>query len=67
MGDAIYPLVQGIASVEMLEQEYQQLLQNKTLGYSPFHPKLSRGVFGTWDDHDYGGNDLGKEMPNKQQ
>jgi alkaline phosphatase D len=64
-GDSVYPPTRGIASVEMLQQEYNQLKTNQSLGYATFKPPL--GIYGTWDDHDYGGNDLGMEMPQKQE
>ena len=63
-GDAVYPPVRGIASTALLETEYRQMLENATLGYASFRPPL--GAFGTWDDHDYGGNDVGDEMPDKE-
>lgn len=50
MGDAVYPPVRGIASVNLLEKEYDKLKNNQSLGYSDFYPE--RFVFGTWDDHE---------------
>ena len=47
-----------------------QMLHNKTLGYSQFvsnNDRLVGGVHGTWDDHDYGGNDRGYELNNKEE
>lgn len=64
-GDSVYPPTRGIASVELLQQEYNQLKNNHSLGYATFEPPL--GIYGTWDDHDYGGNDLGMEMPQKEE
>jgi alkaline phosphatase D len=64
-GDVVYPPTRGIAPSEMLQVEYRQMLDNVTIGYSTFRPLL--GTFGTWDDHDYGGNDAGDEMPDKQE
>lgn len=80
-----------IASIETLQQEYQTLLSNSTIGYKPFlenKPYPSSGseqvaaaeskkactpkryipmnIFGMYDDHDYGANDCGKQMPNKE-
>jgi len=46
------------------------MLHNKTLGYSQFvsnNDRLVGGVHGTWDDHDYGGNDRGYELNNKEE
>jgi alkaline phosphatase D len=63
-GDAVYPPARGIASVALLEEEYRQMKENTTLGYSDFKPPA--GIYGSWDDHDYGGNDAGDEMPAKK-
>ncbi|KAI2493467.1 PhoD-like phosphatase [Fragilaria crotonensis] len=63
-GDAVYPPSRRIASLEQLEHEYKQMHTNSTIGYSNFKPPL--GIFGTWDDHDYGANDAGKELNIKQ-
>ena len=72
LGDAIYPPNKlGNAPVEALRYEYEQLRTNATLGYSrtmlstPTGP--SGGIHGTYDDHDYGGNDRGEEMPNREE
>jgi alkaline phosphatase D len=62
-GDSVYPPTRGVASLDLLQQEYTQMKHNASLGYAPFHSTLE--VYGTWDDHDFGGNDLGVEMPNK--
>lgn len=62
-GDSVYPPTRGIASVDLLETEYHHMNHNASLGYSRFEPPM--GTYGTWDDHDFGGNDLGEEMPNK--
>ena len=64
LGDAVYPPMRAIAPVSVLEQEYQALQQTK--GYNEL-VKSTPFVFGTWDDHDYGGNDMGKDMPEKSQ
>lgn len=62
-GDSIYPPTRGIASLELLEEEYHHMKHNESLGYSSFEPPM--GIYGTYDDHDFGGNDLGEEMPQK--
>jgi alkaline phosphatase D len=62
-GDSVYPPAHGMASVELLEEEYRQMKTNASLGYATFQPPL--GIFGTWDDHDYGGNDMGSSMPDQ--
>ena len=49
-GDAVYPPKRGIASVDLLRQEYQNMRTNSSLGYGDFvHDKI---VLGTWDDHE---------------
>jgi hypothetical protein len=55
----------GPGQVSALEKEYHQLLTNATIGYSSFQPPL--GIYGTWDDHDYGGNDMGNDLSQKQE
>jgi len=67
-GDSVYP-PKGVASMDALAYEYQQMKENKTLGYKNFleETKSLWGVFGTWDDHDYGANDHGKRMPNRKE
>lgn len=40
--------------------------QNHTIGYTKLL-NANVSVYGTWDDHDYGGNDMGKYMPNKEE
>jgi alkaline phosphatase D len=55
----------GPASTSILRKEYQSLLTSDTLGYNKFHPPM--GIYGTWDDHDFGGNDLGREMPDREE
>ena len=70
-GDAVYPPKKlGDADVNVLVEEYNQLLHNNTLGYArtmlPPSPTAPRGgIHGTYDDHDYGGNDRGREMLRK--
>ena len=63
-GDAVYPPSRGTASLQQLDGEYQQMLTNQTLGYATLQPPL--GIYGTWDDHDYGARDGGKELVEKQ-
>lgn len=80
LGDTIYPPYRGLASLEQVQNEYDAMLRNTSVGYSEFVqymqqksssknvPTLNGGaIFGTWDDHDYGGNDMGDEMTNKQE
>jgi alkaline phosphatase D len=63
-GDAVYPPQRSVASPEVLTTLFQDMHTNRTIGYHKLHPPF--GIYGTWDDHDYGGNDVGKEMPQKQ-
>jgi alkaline phosphatase D len=63
-GDSIYPPVRDVASVELLEKEYHRMLTNDTVGYGKFQSTVPT-IFGAYDDHDYGGNDRGHEMPDK--
>lgn len=73
-GDSIYPPDKGTANITTLQRSYDQMLYDEKYGYSTFISSLkkednnnnSKGIFGTWDDHDYGGNDRGVEMPNKE-
>ena len=65
LGDTIYPPSKGTATISELEKSYNNMKYNKTLGYVDFKPKY--GVYGTWDDHDYGGNDRGYEINQKDQ
>ena len=77
LGDAIYSPSKkhSISPVELLKDEYDDLVSNSTFGYIDFLKDASRGgggsslgsVHGMYDDHDFGGNDFGKEMPNKDQ
>jgi len=64
-GDSIYPPMRGTAPVDMLQREYNSMLTNTTIGYNLLHPPL--GIYGIYDDHDWGGNDVGKDMPNKME
>lgn len=61
-GDAIYPPVRDLASLEMLQHEYDKLIHNP--GYASL---LETGIaiFGTYDDHDYGLNDGGSHIPQR--
>lgn len=62
LGDAIYPPMRSIAPVSVLIDEYQALRQSA--GYAQLL-ETTPLVFGTHDDHDFGGNDMGKEMPDQ--
>jgi len=67
-GDSIYAPTKGLASLETLKSQYDNMLTNQTIGYSKFLASssfLHGGIHGTWDDHDYGGNDYGLEMTQK--
>eukprot|EP00592_Proboscia_alata_P026628 CAMPEP_0194445716 /NCGR_PEP_ID=MMETSP0176-20130528/128022_1 /TAXON_ID=216777 /ORGANISM="Proboscia alata, Strain PI-D3" /LENGTH=419 /DNA_ID=CAMNT_0039272319 /DNA_START=253 /DNA_END=1509 /DNA_ORIENTATION=+ len=67
-GDAIYPSVKGDAPVSVLRRKFTNTLTNSSIGYAQFvsfSPIL--GIHGTWDDHDYGGNDRGSEMTEKNE
>lgn len=70
-GDAIYPPmeVKGDTPLEVMHEEYRQMLHNSTLGYARFinNQHLVGGVYGVWDDHDYGGNDRGRELKQKEE
>lgn len=70
-GDAIYPPteVKGDYLLETLKSEFHQMKTNTTLGYANFinNKMLEGGVHGTWDDHDYGGNDRGYELKGKEE
>jgi alkaline phosphatase D len=70
-GDAVYPPIEvkGDTPLDILKNEFQQMKTNRTLGYTNFiHNKmLEAGVHGTWDDHDYGGNDRGYELKGKEE
>jgi alkaline phosphatase D len=63
-GDSIYPPVRDVASIELLKKEYHRMLTNATVGYGTFRATVPT-IFGAYDDHDYGGNDRGHEMPDK--
>jgi alkaline phosphatase D len=59
MGDNIYG---DSADVAVLEEKYQQVKENAS--YLEILKKSK--VLATWDDHDYGKNDAGKEFPAKE-
>jgi len=72
-GDAIYPSHldpitkkkrYGPATPEDLLQDFEEMKINTTIGYTRLLAK-NIPVFGTWDDHDYGANDGGKDIPNR--
>lgn len=69
-GDAIYPpmKVKGDTPLNIMYEEYSQMLSNSTLGYATFIKEkyLISGVHGVWDDHDYGGNDRGRELKQRE-
>lgn len=64
-GDAVYPPMRKVATVETMRDLFLDMQTNQTIGYAGWEPPL--GFVGTWDDHDFGGNDKGKEMPNKRE
>ena len=64
-GDSVYPPTRGIATVELLKKEYNNMLNNATIQYSQFQPPM--GIYGIYDDHDWGGNDVGQGMPEKME
>ncbi|KAK1744159.1 alkaline phosphatase D family protein [Skeletonema marinoi] len=70
-GDAVYPPmeVKGDYPLEVLKYEFYQMKTNTTLGYASFiqNKMLEAGIYGTWDDHDYGGNDRGYELKGKDE
>jgi len=62
----------GPVPPQELQSDFDELKTNATIGYQHFLASLSTSassltstlpVYGTWDDHDYGGNDAGEEMP----
>ena len=63
LGDAVYPPLRRIAPVSVLRDEYHALRQSQ--GYQALCAAVPR-TLGTWDDHDYGGNDMGKHMPDRE-
>jgi alkaline phosphatase D len=65
----------GPASPTELQQGFDALKTNQTIGYTQLLTKkddednntTNMPIFGTWDDHDYGGNDMGQEMPQRRE
>lgn len=57
-GDNIYS---SIGDMTKMEQDYQQQLNQS--GYDLLRNRIE--IIGTWDDHDYGVNDGGKENPKR--
>ncbi|KAL3925197.1 MAG: hypothetical protein SGILL_000570 [Bacillariaceae sp.] len=58
----------GPDNVSVIEKGLSELHTNRTVGYQPFldrNPEMM--VVGVWDDHDFGGNDMGVEMPDKSE
>lgn len=68
-GDAIYPPknIKGDTPLSVMQHEYQQMMHNTTLGYAQFRQTKDLVVGGTWDDHDYGGNDRGRELTEREE
>lgn len=67
-GDSVYaPEKGGVASVLTLSKEYERTLTNDTVGYGEFINTVPLGALGTWDDHDFGANDAGIELKDKEQ
>lgn len=62
-GDAVYPKQRDLANLTYMKQLYDNMLGNETIGYNQLETK--HGIFGTWDDHDFGANDAGVETPDK--
>ena len=74
-GDAMYPSNRdpvthkkryGPAPASELQQGLDAMKTNDTIGYTKLL-KANIPVYGVWDDHDYGGNDMGKYMPDRQE
>jgi alkaline phosphatase D len=63
LGDAVYPPMRKVAPIEVLKDEYQALLDSPA--YKEFRQSIPY-IFGIYDDHDFGGNDMGKDMPEKE-
>lgn len=59
-GDNIYADTNDMAK---LKADYQTQLENPN--YSSFLERINYQIYGTWDDHDYGKNDAGKEWAYK--
>ena len=76
VGDAMYPSSRnpltgkkryGPAPPSEIQQGFEELRNNVTIGYKPNILDRQIKVYGTWDDHDYGGNDMGNNMKEQQQ
>jgi len=72
LGDAVYApkhKQKGLTSPETLQEELNELKQNATIGYRDFLARNSGKmvVAGVYDDHDFGGNDMGRRMPLKNE
>ena len=59
-GDVVYA---DTTDPAVMKRKYQQQLDHP--GYQQFLDRVP--VIGTWDDHDYGGNNIGKHNPIKRQ
>ncbi|KAL3936457.1 MAG: hypothetical protein SGBAC_008222 [Bacillariaceae sp.] len=58
----------GPATAAELQLEFDQLKENATIGYRQFlSHKEDFQIYGVWDDHDFGGNDIGVSMPDKRE
>lgn len=60
LGDNIYG---DTEDMDLMKKKYGQQLENE--GYQKLIASTS--IVGTWDDHDYGKNDAGKEYPKKKE
>lgn len=58
IGDNIYA---DTTNVQVMRQKYAQLGANKSFQEA----RKAMPFFATWDDHDYGANDAGREYPRK--
>jgi alkaline phosphatase D len=79
LGDAMYPSHRdpvtnkkryGPASMDDIRIGlYEMKSLNATIGYKDFitGPTAPKHITGVWDDHDFGGNDMGSTMPNKKE
>ena len=59
-GDAVYS---DTEDPEYMKEQYR--IQKSNIGYQTLLKQTT--VIGTWDDHDYGANDAGKEYPMKNE
>jgi alkaline phosphatase D len=60
LGDNIYGDTDGMDTLRMKYEQWANLSDYKFL-------EKSTKIFATWDDHDYGRNDSGKEYPYKEE